>query len=47
VVGHVHLHIVPRWSGDTNFMTVIDQVRILPECLEDTWKKLRDGWEDR
>jgi len=45
VAGHVHLHIVPRWPGDTNFMTVIDQVRVLPECLEDTWKKLRAGWE--
>jgi ATP adenylyltransferase len=47
VADHVHLHIVPRWPGDTNFMTVVNQVRVLPECLEDTWKKLRAGWEDR
>jgi ATP adenylyltransferase len=45
VADHVHLHIVPRWSGDTNFMTVLDQVRVLPEGLADTWKKLREGWE--
>jgi len=47
VADHVHLHVVPRWSGDTNFMTVLGQVRVLPECLEDTWKKLRAGWEER
>ena len=41
---HVHLHVLPRWSGDTNFMTSVAGTRVMPETLQATWKKLRDAW---
>ena len=44
VVDHVHLHVVPRWAGDTNFMPVLADVKVLPEALEETRRKLRDVW---
>jgi ATP adenylyltransferase len=41
VAGHLHLHALPRWLGDTNFMTTVAETRILPEELETTWKRMR------
>jgi len=42
IVDHFHTHIVPRWPGDTNFMPVISDVRVLPEALAETYNKLKD-----
>jgi ATP adenylyltransferase len=45
VLDHLHVHLVPRWSGDTNFMTVVGDVRVLPEDLAATAAKLRPIFE--
>src|SRR5262245_41829656 len=41
VVGHIHMHVLPRWTGDTNFMTTVAQTRILPEGLGQTYSRLK------
>jgi ATP adenylyltransferase len=44
VPGHIHIHIVPRWDGDTNFISVLGETRVLPESLQDTYKRVCDGF---
>jgi ATP adenylyltransferase len=43
--GHVHLHAMPRWSGDTNFMTAVADTRVLPESLRASYERLRAAWD--
>src|SRR5215813_861058 len=38
IAGHFHLHVVPRWSGDTNYMTVVADTRVIPDLLDETWR---------
>lgn len=44
VPDHLHVHVVPRWTGDSNFMSAISNTQTLPEALVDTAAKLREGW---
>ena len=46
IAEHVHLHVVPRWAGDTNFMPVVGDVRVMPQHLDETFALLRPGFAD-
>ena len=47
IVDHGHVHVVPRWNGDTNFMPVLADVKVIPEHLLETRRKLADAWPQR
>jgi len=44
IAGHIHMHVLPRWTGDANFMTTVSQTRILPEELAVTWRRLKEAF---
>ncbi len=46
VAGHIHMHVLPRWVADSNFMTTVGETRVLPESLEQTWERLRAAFQE-
>ena len=46
VAGHIHMHVLPRWIADANFMTTIGETRVVPEDLSVSWRRLRDAFSE-
>jgi len=47
IAGHVHMHVLPRWVGDTNFMTVTGESRVLPEAPDETWRRIKGALDSK
>ena len=47
MAGHIHMHVLPRWAADANFMTVVGETRVLPESLEVTWERMRTAFQKK
>jgi len=47
VPGHIHLHVLPRWAGDTNFMTTVSETRVIPEILDVSYEKLKAAFQQQ
>jgi ATP adenylyltransferase len=44
VAGHIHMHVLPRWVADANFLSVVGETRVLPEALDMTWERIRKAF---
>jgi len=47
IAGHIHMHVLPRWVADANFMSVVAETRVLPETLEETWRRMTGALQKR